>query len=198
MTHPLTTRCRLALAAGLLLLAAGCAQVSHVATGDVVIKERLTVKVDKAWNQFGSGFGENVPTWTQDGFTVDALRFYVGMKDGDLLAPTPSEPKGTKALAFKSTMQTADIVALFEGLYSRGGSSFTLDRVEPQAFAGGSGFRFEFSSVRKFDDVRLKGIAWGTVRNGELTVITYTAPRLAFFDRHVKSAEAIAGSARLR
>ena len=41
-------------------------------------------------------------------------------------------------------------------------------------------------------------LGWGAVRNGELFVITYTAPRLAFFQRHLASAEAIVKSARLR
>lgn len=63
---------------------------------------------------------------------------------------------------------------------------------------GAPGFRFEFSGIRKSDDVRLAGVAWAVVRNGELYAITYTAPRLAFFGQHLKSAEAIAASARLK
>lgn len=189
---------RLALSLAAALIAAGCAQVSHVATGDVTLRERLTVTVDKPWNQFERGLGDNTPTWTQDGITVDALRFYAGLKDGDLIAPTPSEPKGSKPLAFKATMQPAEIVALFETLYSRDGSSFQLDRLTPQPFAGQAGFRFEFSGIRKNDEVRLKGIGWGAVRNGELFAITYTAPRLSFFERHVGSAESIAKSARIK
>jgi hypothetical protein len=190
---------RLAIAlSAVVLLAAGCAQVSHVATGDVTIKDRMTVTVDKPWNQFEGGIGDGTPTWTQDGVTVDALRFYVALKDGALIAPTPTEPKGQKPLAYKAGMGTSEVVALFEGLYSRGGSTFALDRVEPAPFGGQGGFRFEFSSIRKADDVRLRGIGWGAVRNGELFVVTYTAPRMAFFDRHMASAEAIAKSARLR
>lgn len=189
---------RLVLLFGAGLLAAGCAQVSHVATGEVTLRERLTVSVDKPWNQFERGLGDNTPTWTQDGVTVDALRFYAGLKDGELIAPTPSEPKGSKPLAFKATMQPGEIVALYESLYTRDGSTFQLDRLAPQAFAGQAGFRFEFSGIRKNDEVRLKGIGWGAVRNGELFVITYTAPRLSFFDRHLGSAESIAKSARIR
>jgi hypothetical protein len=186
-------------AAGLAFaLLAGCAQMSHVTTGESVIKDRLMVTVERGWNQFARGLGDNVPTWTQEGVTVDTLRFYVALKDGELIAPTPSEPKGQAALAFKSKMQTSEVVALFEGLYSRGGSTFTLDKVEPGNFLGGPGFRFEFSSIRKSDDVRLRGVAWGAVRNGELWVITYTAPRLAFFPRGVTAAENIARSARVK
>jgi hypothetical protein len=187
-----------ALGLAIALFAAGCAQVSHVATGDVTLRERLTVTVDKAWNQFERGVGDNTPTWTQDGITVDALRFHVALKDGALIAPTPSEPKGTKPLAFRSTMQPAEIVGLFEAAFTRDGSTFQLERLTPQTFAGHPGFRFDFSAVRKYDEVRLKGVGWGTVRNGELFVISYTAPRLSFFDRHLASAEAIAKSARIK
>lgn len=188
----------ISLAATSLAWLAGCAQLSHVATGQVTLKDRLVIAVDKPWNQFERGLGDNTLTWTQDGITVDALRFYIGVKDGELIAPTPPEPKGQAALTFRSKMQTSDVVALFEGLYSRGGSSFVLERVSPDTFAGLAGFRFEFSSVRKHDDVRLRGVGWGAVRNGELFAITYTAPRLAFFPQHQASVEAIARSAKLR
>lgn len=199
-TRPGLSRRRLGLAAlatGAALLA-GCAAVTQVATGDVVLRDRLVVTVDKPWNQFERGLGDNTPVWTQDGITVDALRFYVGLKDGELIAPTPSQPKGVQPLAFRSTMGAQDVARLFEALVARDGSSFTLDRIEPAPFIGQNGFRFEFSSVRKADDVRLRGQAWGAVRNGELFLITYTAPRLAFYPRGVANAEAIAKSARVR
>lgn len=191
-------RLALSLASGAALWLAGCAQLSHVATGEVTLKDRMTVKVDRPWNQFERGLGDNTLTWTQEGITVDALRFYVAVKDGELIAPTPNEPKGTKPLAFKSDMPPSEVVALFEGLYSRGGSTFKLERLAPESFLGQSGVRFEFSSVRKSDDVRLRGVGWSAVRNGELFAITFTAPRLAFFPQHLPAAEAIARSARAR
>ena len=177
---------------------AGCAQVSHVATGEVTVQQHLTVTLDRPWNQFEDNQGNGVPTWTQQGITVDTLKFYVGLKDGALLAPTPDEPKGVAPLVYKSGMPTSEIVGLFGRLYSRDGSTFTLALVAPEAFAGGAGFRFEFGSVRKSDDVRLRGIGWGTVRDGHLYAITYTAPRLAFYPAGLPSATAIAKSARIR
>jgi hypothetical protein len=177
---------------------AGCAQMSQVASGEVVVGGRMVVNLDKPWNQFEQVMGDGIPTWTQDGVTVDTLKFYVGLKDGALIAATPSEPKGQAPLAFKSAMQTAEIVALFERMYSRGGSSFTLEKVVPQSFVDTPGFRFEFSGIRKSDDVRLRGVGWGAVRNGELFAITYTAPRLSFYPSGLPSATAIANSARVR
>jgi hypothetical protein len=185
-------------AAGIALWLAGCAQVSQVATGQVVVRQRLIVDVEKDWNQFEFTLDDGTPTWTQDGIAVDALKFYVGLSSGDLLAPTPTQPKGQQPLAYKADMQASDIVALFERMYSRGGSTFTLDKVVPTTFVGTDGYRFEFSSIRKADDVRLRGVAWFAVRGAQLWAITYTAPRLAFFPAGVPSAEAIARSARIK
>jgi hypothetical protein len=198
LAAPAQPQRRTALLLGLAATLAGCGQVLKLADGEVLVRERLLVQTGKPWNQFERGVGDGVTTWTREGVTIDALRFFVGLKDGDLLAPTPTQPKGAQPLVFKRSMQAADVVALFESLVVRDGSSFTLERNEPAEFIGQPGFRFEFSSVRKSDDVMLKGLGWGAVRNGELFLITYTAPRLAFFPRGAADAEALARSARVK
>jgi hypothetical protein len=33
-----------------------------------------------------------VTVWTREGVTIAALRLWMALKDGDLLAPTPTEP----------------------------------------------------------------------------------------------------------
>lgn len=186
---------------GLLALAAGCAQVSKVAAvadGTVTVRERLVVAVPDEWNQFESGPIPQATTWTHEGIFVDELQFWVGIKDGGLIAPTPSQPPGLKPLAFKATMQTAEVAELLQGLWTRDGSVFTLEGIEPHTFIGTPGFRLRYSLVRKVDEVRMRGIAWGAVRNGELFVVNFTAPRLTFFDRYLPRAEAIVQSARLK
>jgi len=188
---------RCALAAAVLLLAA-CAQVSKVADGDVVVRERLVVTVDTPWNQFERTMADKVPTWTNEGLTIDALQFFVAIKDGELISPTPSEPKGQRPLVFRAGMQAAEVVDLFQTLWTRDGSSLTIDKVAPEAFMGGNGFRIDYSRVRKVDEVRLQGVAWGVVHNGELYVIHYSAPRLAFFGRYLPRVEALAKTARAR
>jgi len=181
-----------------LAIVAGCAQVSQVPSGETVVGERMSVQVAVPWNRFERSVGDDRPTWTLEGMAVDTLKFYVGVKDGELVAPTPPQPKGVKPLPFKATMGAGEVVELFQSLWTRDGSTFALERVQPGQFAGGAGFRFDFELVRKRDDVRLRGIAWGAVRNGELHMIVYTAPRLGFFARGVGGAEAIAQSARIR
>lgn len=178
---------------------AGCAQVSQVASGEVVVRNKMAVTIDQPWNQFErSPGGDNHPTWTVDGVTVDALKFYVALADGDLIAPTPNEPKGQRALMFKSAMTQQDVLGLFEGLYARGGSTFALDRVAPHNFMGRGGFKAEWNGIRKTDNVRLKGVIWASVQNGELYAITYTAPALAFFSKNYGAVEKIVASARVK
>ena len=181
-----------------LAVLAGCAQVSKVNTGAVVVRDRMLVDVAEPWNQFERGLNPMAASWANEGLFVDTLQFYVGIKDGGLIAPTPSEPKGVAPLVFKSTMQPAEVATLFQNLWARDGSTFTIDRIEPNNWLGGDGFRVEFSAVRSTDDVRMLGVAWGAVRNGELFIISYSAPRLTFFARYRPRAEAIAKSARLK
>jgi hypothetical protein len=175
---------------------AGCANVVKVGPGDTVVADRIALKIDGAWNQLNLPGRTTAATWTQDGITLDLLEFYVGLKDGQALGAAAA--KEQRPLTFKAAMQPHEIVSLFQGLYTRDGSSFTLDRLEPAEFLGGSGFRFRYTVVRKADDVKVSGVAWGAVRNNELHAMTFTAPRAGFFGRHEKRVEEIAKSARLR
>jgi len=190
---------KLALSLVVVALLAGCAGVVKVGPGETVVGNKLAVTIDTAWNQF-NGAGQQGPStlWTVDGITVDNLRFYAGLKDGDLLAPNAPQAKDARPLAFKAAMRPDEIVALYQGLYSRDGSSFTLDKMEPTEFVGSKGFRFQYTVVRKVDEVKLSGVAWVAVRDGQLYAMTYTAPRLGFFTRHSVQVEQIAKSARVK
>lgn len=65
-------------------------------------------------------------------------------------------------------------------------------------FLGAPGFRFEYLLVRKGDDVRLQGVAYGVVRDRQLYLMDYAAPRLGLFPRHRPQVELIARGARLK
>lgn len=198
MTTTQRTLTRRALLTAAALALAGCANVSKIEVGEITVKNRLAVTTSTAWNQFERGLGDDTPTWTKEGITIDALQFYVGIKDGGLLAATPPNSKGVAPLVFKAGMQPAEVVALYQGLLTRDGSSFTLNRIAPTDFVGVSGFRFEYELTRKIDDVRLQGVAYAAVRNGELFMINYAAPRLRFFATYAPQAETLARSARVK
>jgi hypothetical protein len=185
----------------LLLVAAllgGCAAVVKVGPGDTVVADRLAVPTDAAWNQMRGQFsGTNAAAvWTTEGLTIDQLAFYVGVKDGDALAQ--SNGKEQRPLNFKSGMQGHEIAALFEALHTRDGSSYKVDKLEAATFLGQRGWRVQFSAVRKFDDVKLSGSVWATVRDGQLFAMSFAAPTLAFYPRLAPKVEKLAADARLK
>ena len=180
------------------LLVAGCATVSKVEQGDQAVADRLSVNLEGPWNKFEGIAGFPVPTWTMEGIWVDRLQFYVGIKDGRPLVPDSGADGKKRPLTFQAAMQPHEVVALFQTLLTRDGSTFTLEKLDPAPFLSGSGMRFEFSIVRKIDDVRLSGFVYARIQNNELFAMLYQAPRLGFYPRYQAQVEKMAQSARLR
>lgn len=190
--------------ATVLLLAAlaGCASTSiEQVQGERALSESLVVRVDSAWNKMNlPGSKEPYETWTQEGLTLDHLRFWSGVASGQPMAtpkPAPAGGVAPRVPTFVSGMSAEQLVQLFEVLYASDGSLVTLGRVAPASFAGGDGLRFEFDWVRKEDDVQLKGVGWLSQRQGKLYAATFVAPRLHFFDRLYPQAQAIVETARV-
>jgi hypothetical protein len=175
-------------------LAAGCATVEKMETGERAVGERMTVMLEGPWNKLPSRGPWQV--WTMEGLTVDQLLIYSGIKNEELVHPKGGS--GRKDFAFRSGMQPDEIVAMFEGALTRDGSQFKLARLEPASFGGEKGFRFEYSIVRRADNAQLSGVGYGAVSKGELFALLYQAPRLTFFPRHQPRVEQIAKSARVR
>jgi hypothetical protein len=177
-----------------LLLAAGCASVNKIDSGERRIGDRLVVQLDGAWNHVDAPMMGPAQTWTMEGLTIDQLIIYSGHKDGQ---PVHASGGGQqKSFSFRSTMQPDEIVAMFEGMLTRDGSTFKLGKLEPVPF-GERGFRFEYSVVRKVDNVQLSGVGYGTVSKGELFAMLYMAPRITFFSRHQGRVEQMARSAKV-
>lgn len=179
------------------LTLAGCVAMAKVETGDRTVGERLTVKIEGAWNHLQApGLGP-AQTWTMEGLPVDRLLLYSDLKDGELVH-APGGGGKSKDFAFRAKMQPDEIVTMFEGVLTRDGSSFKLLKLEPSTFGGLKGFRFDYTLIRKVDHVVLSGVGWGAVSKGELFAMLYMAPRLAFFSRHAAQVEKIAMSARVK
>ena len=187
------------IAAVVLVFLAGCVSVAKIESGDNTVGERLTVHLTGAWNHINApGLGP-AQVWTMEGLPVDQLLVYSGLKDGEAVhAPYRGPGPEKKSFEFRSKMEAVEIAALFEGMLSRDGSTFTLVKLEPVSFGGNKGFRFEYALTRKLDNVQLSGVGYGAVSRGELFALVYMAPRLAFFARHAPTVEAIARSARIK
>ena len=172
---------------------AGCATVNKVESGNQNIGERMSLHLEGAWNHVSAPGMGPAQIWTMEGLPVDQLLIYSGLKDGEAVHAGTSSSQ--KSFNFRAAMQPDEIVALFEGMLTRDGSQFTLLKLEPAAFGGGRGFRFEYALTRKADNVVLSGIGYSTVSKGELFALVYLAPRLTFFSRHKDRVEQIARSA---
>lgn len=181
---------------------AGCAPIAslRVEPGVQTIGERLSLKIDGAWNYIRLPGGGPSQTWTMEGLPIDQLLIYGSLQDGQPIHAVRAgvAPQSDKPLTFRSSMQPDEIVGLFDGMFSRDGSDFKLSKLQPTRFAGDNGFQFEYALIRKVDNVRLQGLGYAAVRRGELFAIIYQAPRLAFFDRHVARVKAIADSAAIK
>lgn len=182
------------------LLIGGCATptVSKVEQGEQVVGERIVVKLDGPWNRFDNFGGFPVPTWTVEGVTVDRLQFFVGIKDGATLVPQSDAAREKRPLTFRKSMQPHEIVSLFQTMLTGDGSTFTLDKLDPVAFLGGQGIRFQYSLVRRVDEVRLSGFGYARVVGDQLHAIVYQAPRLGFYPRYQPQVDRMALTAGLR
>lgn len=187
----------------LALLMSACASVAKV-EGDQVVNNKLVVHVSDAWNKVTDPW-ENEPydMWTQEGIPLDHLRLWGGVKSGKALVAKPTVlfrspgEKDPRYPTFTAGLPPDKLVSLFEALYANEGA-VTITRVEPTAFAGEKGVRFEFTLARRADDVTLKGVGWAAIHKDELFAATFAAPRLAFFPKLLPMAEAVVKTARIR
>ena len=190
------------LAAAALCALAGCAaQMVKVEPGQVTVKDALSLNTANAWNRFelGQQYLSVAPgaaeVWTQDGITLDALAFFVGVTQGETLGRAIS---GKKLPQFRSTMTPGEIVELYEQMATQDGSAFALMRVAPGRFGDQPGFRFEHTITRKSDNVLLKGVGQGAVVKGKLYLVAFTAPSIYYYDRYLPQVEPLMASARIR
>lgn len=181
----------------LVAVLAGCTTVAtkKVASGDNTVGERLQVSIEGAWNHITVPNMGPAQIWTMEGLPVDQLRIYSGVKDGEVIHDTRNT--NLKSFSFRSSMQSDELVSMFEGMLTRDGSTFQVTKVEPSGFGGGKGVRFEYAMVTKEDSLPLSGVGFATVNNGELFALLYSAPRLGFFPRHQARVEQIARSAKI-
>jgi hypothetical protein len=179
------------------LVVAGCASVTKMESGTQALGDRLVLTLEGAWNHVNApGLGP-AQVWTMEGLPLDRLLIYPGIKDGEAIHASGGGAK-RKDLVFRSGMQADQVVALFEGMLTGDGSSFKLVKLEPAAFGGEKGYRFEYALVRRGDGVQLSGVGYAAVSKGELFALVYQAPRMTFFARHKDRVESIARSARVK
>lgn len=183
----------------LTILLAGCAAVVKV-EGDQTLNNKLSVRLTDAWNKLNYP-GQPFEVWTQEGHSLDQLRFWAGVPAGKEIARLPVAQVGQKQArvpTFMKNMAPDQLVSLFELMYAFDGSQVKITKIEPAAFAGANGVRFEFFITQKKTDLLLRGAGWAAVRNDELFAATYHAPELSFYPRLLPKAEAVVKTALIK
>lgn len=178
-------------------LLAACVSMSAVGPGEVTVQDKLVVRLDSAWNKFNAPGSSKTELWTTDGLSLDVLRFFVAIGEGEpLLEVRGANEK--QVPKFRAGMQPQEIVELYDAVASQGGNRFHLEKLSPANFAGAAGFRFDYTLVRKGDEVELKGFCYGVVRDKRLYLMTFQAPKIHYYAQHAQRAQAAALSIRFK
>lgn len=164
--------------------------MERVDPGRMTIKDELSVVADARWNRVEPP-PEETETWTADGMALDTLAFYV-VRDGETLGAAAS----ADTPRWRRDMTAHDVVELYEALVTQEGSMFTLVRLAPAAFGGHAGFVFEHTTVTR-DGPALGGLAYAAIAGGKLYLMSYTAPRSYYYEKHLAAVRAMAESARI-
>ena len=172
--------------------------------GEQLINNRLSVILSEAWNKLSvPGNPQPYESWTQEGITLDHLRFWAAVRPGQELITVRTSTvmvgqKASRLPTYTAGMPPDQLVVLFETLYAADGSIVKTTRVGPAMFAGKKGIRFEFTGVGKRDGVQFNGVGWASVHNNDLYAATFVAPKLSFFDRLRPKAESVVSTAQIR
>ncbi|MCW5574818.1 MAG: hypothetical protein KIT13_01870 [Burkholderiales bacterium] len=179
------------------LVLSGCVSIAKIETGQHAVGDRLTVNIEGAWNHINAPGMGPAQVWTMEGMAVDQLLLYSGIRDGQAVHSGGGNDN-QKSMTYRSNMQPDEIAALFEGMLTRDGSRYRLSKLEPVSLGDLKGLRFEYSLVRKIDNVQLAGVGYAATSRGELFALLYMAPRLVFYPRHIARVEHIGQSMRIK
>lgn len=145
-----------------------------------------------AWSKLSSGPRES---WTVDGPLLNQVRFYNGLIDGDSLREVRAK-NTTPIPQFRKSMSPLEIRDFVVASFARDNHlDLTTSGLRPFDFGPDPGFRFEYRYATP-DGLRKRGVVVGTVYEGRLFLIAYSAPEVYYFDRYLATVERMIGSLR--
>jgi hypothetical protein len=163
-----------------------------------VAKGALTVTAGQDWNRWTVRPIKKGEVWTLDGVNLNELYFVSGLAPGETLFRNVNK-KERPLPTLGASLQLTDIPEFVESStrIALNTSVFELKDVQPTTFAGHQGVRFSYEYAVEGTPLLRRGLGAGTVADGQLHLIVYTAPALYFYDRDVAKVEAIIASATL-
>ena len=178
-------------ALSLSLLLGGCVAVTLVdPSKPAPVGDGVTVMPQVKWNQLSSS-GQIL--WTQNGFTLDTVRFTNGVKNGDPLRPVLGMRKDALA-AYDSKMLPNDVQDLVVGtLQKEGMTNVRSANLSPCPFGTVTGFCFDLDFATK-DGLTMKGKVIASKRADRLDLIEFRAPAEYYYDAVSPSVTAVFAS----
>jgi hypothetical protein len=157
----------------------------------------LTVTLSRDWNRLGISPGKRTELWTLDGEDLNDVTFFAGIEPGKPLVREVSKKRKPLPNFTKDTL-LAEVPELLEGTYraSKDIATFTVSSAKPDRFLGHGGIRFTYDYVDE-DELPRRGEAQAALINGLLYMVTFSAPRLHYYDRTLEDFHALADSAKL-
>lgn len=162
-----------------------------------VAKSSLSVTPPRDWNKLSVRPGKKAETWTLDGERLNDISFYADIAPGEPLFREHNKKRDPLPKLRPNSLLT-DIPELVEGTYRSHYSIavFSIGTSSPTKFLGHPAIRFSYEYVTP-DELTRRGEAVAMLRNGNLFMISYDAPKLHFFDRNVDDYRALVASAKL-
>ena len=181
----------------LLLAAPAAAKWKEVAAARTpVATSSLSVAADAGWNRWTKKPIKKEELWSLDGPLLNRIEFFGGIAAGEPLARERNK-KREPLPKFAPAMHATDVAELLERTLriTQGVPDFVTEAVEPATFAGRPGFRLRYRYTT--GELIRRGEARGSIVDGKLYLINYSAPALHYFDTGLPRATAIMDSARV-
>ncbi len=180
----------------MLVVLQACTTISKVEVGEQSVGENFKFTANAGWNKVSIAFGP-AQQWTREGLPLDRLLIYSGTQTGTTMHPILPGSK-LKPIVFNASMQSDQIVDMFQQIFSNDGSDFKLLKTDRVDWAKRKAVKFEFSSTRKVDNVKLLGVGYAYIEAGKLYSMVYSAPRLAFYPREQEGVNQMIASAKIQ
>ena len=188
---------------GCLFLAAAYPVAAHklIAPGLIagIAKGAFTAQPASTWNRLQQKEGKYQEIWTIDGDHLNRVIFLGGVPDGEALLKE-RDKKRDPLPRFGQNMLLPDIPVLFERTYRSyyGTPAIEVGAMEPVSFAGEQGIRFEYAYTDTDDEVERRGEAYAAIKNKQLFLMAFEAPKLHYFERDISLFHNLVQSAKIR
>lgn len=152
------------------------------------IGDLYTVAPQIEWSARRKG---KVEVWTVDGPSLEAIHFFKGLADGDVLFEVTDQEEGPE---FRKHMTASEVMEfVVDSLTSAGAAKIEATSLRPAKFGDLQGFRFELAFLSSAG-LEKQGLVVGAVADEKLHMIMYLGVRAHYYPKYMYYVEALINS----